>query len=109
MASKVLWKEVLKVEELAAEDRGVVDFEGEQVLIVKADGSLFAVSNRCPHLGCALSKGRQDGPIITCPCHDWRFDLRTGEFVDAPEISLRTYHLRADSGKVLLQGGGANR
>jgi len=29
--------------------------------------------------------------VITCPCHDWRFDVRTGEFLDAPEVRLAVY------------------
>jgi nitrite reductase/ring-hydroxylating ferredoxin subunit len=109
MGSRGLWIDVLRVEELSAEGRNVVEFEGDQVVIIKAEGSLFAASNRCPHLGCALSKGRMDGLVIVCPCHDWRFDVSTGAFLDAPEISLRTYDCRVDSGNVQLKGGGAIR
>ena len=44
--------------------------------------------------------------IIECPKHNGRFDYRTGEATGAPVcINLRTYPVRADGGKVLLDLG----
>ena len=36
------------------------------VLLVRLDGVVHAYENRCAHLGVALSKGRLDGPVLTC-------------------------------------------
>jgi 3-phenylpropionate/trans-cinnamate dioxygenase ferredoxin subunit len=53
-------------------------------------------------MGCSLKAGRLDGYIITCPCHDWRFDVRTGEFLDAKEIKIPTYKVELQDGKIFL-------
>ena len=37
------------------------------------DGALFALRDRCPHRGMALSKGKFDGDTLMCPFHGWRF------------------------------------
>jgi len=98
---------VLQEGDLPPDNRAMVEFEGDQVLLLRTAESVFAISNRCPHLGCSLSKGMVNGHSIVCPCHDWRFDLRTGEFLDAPEISLRTYECKIDSGNVQLRSTAA--
>jgi len=46
-----------------------------------------------------------EGYILKCPCHDWRFDIRTGEFLAAPEIRLPTYPVREAAGKLFIVRG----
>ncbi|MEZ5126361.1 MAG: Rieske (2Fe-2S) protein [Thermoleophilia bacterium] len=77
--------------------------KGVGVLLVRVEGVLFAIANRCAHMGCPLEGGKLRGPILTCPCHDWRFDVRDGRFVTAPELRLRTFATRIEDGKVALQ------
>jgi nitrite reductase/ring-hydroxylating ferredoxin subunit len=47
--------------------------------VVRLDGELRALSDRCPHRGAPLSGGRLDGTAVTCPVHGLRFDVRTGK------------------------------
>ena len=39
---------------------------------------VFAASNACPHKGGPLSEGIVHGTRVTCPLHNWVFDLETG-------------------------------
>lgn len=78
--------------------------KGQPVLLMKRYGQIFALSNRCPHMGCTLGGGSMEGYILTCPCHDWRFDIRTGNMVDGNDnIVLRSYECRVDSGKISIR------
>lgn len=55
------------------------------------EGEIFAVSARCPHLGCALSWNSAE-KTWDCPCHGSRFSY-TGELIDNPaQISLKRYN-----------------
>jgi nitrite reductase/ring-hydroxylating ferredoxin subunit len=67
---------------------------GLNVVVARVDGAVYAVSGACPHMGCPLFTGSLSGGILTCPCHDWRFDVRTDEFLDAPELRLTVYPVR---------------
>ena len=53
-----------------------------RLFVANASGHLFALSPRCPHLGCRVpfcdSSGR-----FECPCHGSRFDLG-GEWIEGP-------------------------
>jgi len=54
------------------------------VLLVRHNGHLHALHDRCSHRGCLLSSGEVDGESITCPCHGSRFDLRDGSIERGP-------------------------
>lgn len=76
--------------------------KGLGVLLVRIGGELHAISNKCAHMACPLEGGKLEDGVITCPCHDWRFDVRSGEFLDAPELKLATYPTKVEGGKVLV-------
>jgi 3-phenylpropionate/trans-cinnamate dioxygenase ferredoxin subunit len=76
--------------------------KGLSVLLVRVGGDLFAIANKCAHMACPLEGGKLEGPMLTCPCHDWRFDVRSGVFIDAPELAIATYPVKVEDGKVLV-------
>ena len=51
------------------------------VLIRNGDG-VYALDNRCPHMGFPLDRGSVDDGILTCHWHHARFDLATGGTFD---------------------------
>jgi nitrite reductase/ring-hydroxylating ferredoxin subunit len=48
------------------------------ILICWHDGQVFALDNRCPHMGFPLSKGTVKDGVLTCHWHHAQFDLRSG-------------------------------
>jgi nitrite reductase (NADH) small subunit len=46
------------------------------------DGQVFATQAECPHRGGPLADGLIAGTTLTCPLHEWRFDLATGEVLN---------------------------
>jgi 3-phenylpropionate/trans-cinnamate dioxygenase ferredoxin subunit len=99
-----LWVRTMKADALRVGGLSAVFPKGLPVLLARGTaGEIYAFANQCPHMGCPLSRGRLDGYILQCPCHDWRFDLRTGAFLDAPEISLPRYEWKIADGDVYIK------
>ena len=69
-----------------------------------ADSEVFAASNTCPHKGGPLSEGIVHGTRVTCPLHNWVFDLNTGMAEGADEGRITTYPVRVEDGRILLDG-----
>lgn len=67
-----------------------------------ADDRVFAVSDRCPHRGGPLSEGIVHGERVTCPLHNWIFDLNSGEAQGADEGRIPTFATRVEDGRILL-------
>lgn len=67
-----------------------------------AEAEVFAASNTCPHKGGPLSEGILHGTHVTCPLHNWVFDLNTGEAQGADEGRIATYPVRIDGDRILI-------
>ncbi len=77
--------------------------EGKQVLFIKQNGNIYVIDDRCPHMGCKFSGGSLDGNFVVCPCHEWRFNLETGEYENDPAYVLVTYPFKIKDGKVRVK------
>jgi nitrite reductase/ring-hydroxylating ferredoxin subunit len=54
------------------------------ILIARTPDGIVAVDDRCPHMSAPLSIGSLEGCVVTCPLHEGRFDLCSGETVQMP-------------------------
>ena len=66
------------------------------------DATVFATSNTCPHKQGPLNEGIVHGTKVTCPLHNWVFDLETGEAQGADEGRIATYPARVEAGRILI-------
>lgn len=75
---------------------------GRSVLLVQAEGTWWAVDNRCSHADCTFdTDGEIDGTAVICNCHGSEFDLRTGEVLAPPADEPITSHpIRVGNGRV---------
>jgi 3-phenylpropionate/trans-cinnamate dioxygenase ferredoxin subunit len=81
----------------------MVRLEGTPVLFIKQNGKLYVIDDRCPHMGCSFAGGSLDDNFVVCPCHDWRFDLESGEYEDNPAYVLVTYPYKVVDGKIWVK------
>jgi nitrite reductase/ring-hydroxylating ferredoxin subunit len=81
----------------------LVSVEGIPILFIRQSGKIYALDNRCPHMGCGFNGGSLDGLVIICPCHDWRFNLETGEYEDEPSLKLVMFPFKVESGKIWVK------
>lgn len=63
--------------------RATVD--GRRVAIFRLPTGFAATDAECPHRGGPLSDGLVADGCVTCPLHNWRLDLTTGEIGGAGE------------------------
>ncbi len=73
------------------------------------EAEVFAASNSCPHKGGPLSEGIVHGQSVTCPLHNWVFDLNTGEAQGADDGRIETYPLRLEGQRMLIDASALAR
>jgi nitrite reductase (NADH) small subunit len=65
------------------------------------EAEVFATTDSCPHKGGPLSEGIVHGQSVTCPLHNWVFDLNTGQAQDEEGV-ISTYPARVEAGRILI-------
>jgi nitrite reductase/ring-hydroxylating ferredoxin subunit len=79
----------IRADELQAERPRPVDTPWGSFALYVVEGRVIASQSFCPHLEGPLFQGSIVGSQVTCPWHRWRFDLLTGERLDAPDAAHR--------------------
>jgi nitrite reductase/ring-hydroxylating ferredoxin subunit len=94
------WTHAIDLDRLRANGRATVKLGSRQLALFVHDGAVLACNNRCPHEGYPLVEGAlDDGCLLTCHWHNWKFDLRTGENRYGGD-SLRVYPVKVEAGAV---------
>lgn len=65
--------------------------EGHTLALFEYGGKVYAVDNRCPHMGFPLDRGSVKDGILTCHWHHARFDLASGGAFDLWADDVRTF------------------
>lgn len=92
-------------DELLVKGRIVVKFGDTEVLVVRTRRRLYAIENRCPHLGRELADAPVTGHTLTCPDHSRRYDLASGKPVGRAfcrAARLRAFDVTVAHGRVWL-------
>ena len=100
------WTEVVALEDIPVLGSRVVDTDDKQVAVFRtADDQVFAIRNACPHKGGPLSEGIVHGTSVTCPLHNWKIDLASGNALAPDEGCANTFPVKIEDGKVYLSLG----
>ena len=76
----------------------------QKILLANANGTYYAIGDKCTDRGCQLSKGELKGDTVVCPCHGSTFDLKTGNFLKGPTKKPESaYELKVENNDVMIK------
>src|SRR5688572_22356212 len=77
-----------------------VQAQGHTLALFAYGDRIYAVDNRCPHMGFPLSQGTVKEGILTCHWHHARFDLASGGTFDQFADDVRAFAVELRDGEV---------
>ena len=83
------FKSVADVGEIPEGEGRSYSVNGRMVAVFLSGGEYFAISDTCPHMGASLGAGALEDGAVSCPWHAWRFNIKDGSWLDAPNSKLR--------------------
>jgi nitrite reductase/ring-hydroxylating ferredoxin subunit len=99
------------LEELKQKGYLSITARGHSIVVYHHEGHVYALDNRCPHMGFPLSRGSTKDGILTCDWHHARFDIRTGGCFDlwADDVPVFAVNIIDGNIFVLTQPGNKRR
>lgn len=84
---------------LLAEGKGnTFTRDGHGVAVFRIDGQLYAIDDACTHEDGPLGEGSISGTVVTCPYHDWRFNIETGECLSQNNRAVSCFAIKEKDG-----------
>ncbi|MGD2076557.1 MAG: nitrite reductase small subunit NirD [Gammaproteobacteria bacterium] len=97
------WIEIAKLEDIPRRGARVLRTDTMDIAIFRtATDQVFALKDRCPHKGGPLSQGIVHGETVTCPLHNWKIDLASGEARAPDRGCAQRYPAKVENGAIYL-------
>ena len=80
------WTRVAGVADVPMLEGRSVSVAGHRVAVFRLPGGWAAIEASCPHLGGPLQDGIVADCSVTCPLHNRRFDLSTGQQAGGTDV-----------------------
>ncbi|HLG73552.1 MAG TPA: Rieske 2Fe-2S domain-containing protein [Chloroflexota bacterium] len=98
------WTQVASESDLAENSLVKGSANGLDVLLVKQNGRIYAMTNVCPHAGGPLNEGSLEGRSVICPWHGSQFDLADASIIHGPAtVEPPRFDVRVQDGRVEIK------
>lgn len=91
---------VADMTDLSASGCHVVYVDGNAIALFRQQDQIFAIDNRCPHMGFPLHKGTAQDGILICHWHHARFDLASGGTFDLWADDVQSFPVEIREGQI---------
>ena len=97
------WTEIISLNEIPKLGSRVLRTDTMDIALFRtATDQVFALKDSCPHKGGPLSQGIVHGTTVTCPLHNWKIDLGSGEALGPDEGCTNRFPVKVEDGKVYV-------
>jgi nitrite reductase (NADH) small subunit len=97
------WTEIAKLDDIPRLGSRVLRTDTMDIAVFRTAGDqVFALRDSCPHKGGPLSQGIVHGTTVTCPLHNWKIDLASGQAQGPDEGCANSYPVKVENGVVYL-------
>lgn len=98
------WHDLLATRGFKAGTTRRIEVDGRGLFVHRAGRDDWRVfDSLCPHQTTNIPHLALQGHTLTCPKHEWTFDIRSGQCTGKGNAPLRQWPTRAESGRLLAQ------
>lgn len=99
--SRPQWRDVMAVADIADGEVKRVDC-GTRTVFVYREGETYKVyDSHCPHQVTNIPHLALEGLTLTCPKHQWQFDIRTGACIQKGKHPLKGFESQIEHGRLM--------
>lgn len=96
------WHDLAAADKLKDDDISYVDCAGRSLFIYRKGNDFRVYDSRCPHQVTNIPHLALEGRQLTCPKHQWKFDVTTGQCVEKGNRPLREFKAKVENGRLLV-------
>jgi nitrite reductase/ring-hydroxylating ferredoxin subunit/alkylhydroperoxidase/carboxymuconolactone decarboxylase family protein YurZ len=94
------WHDLMPADALAVGATARVECDGRGVFVYRGADGFRAYDSRCPHETTNIPHLALNGTRLTCPKHEWAFDITTGQCIDKGNVPLTARETKVEEGRL---------
>lgn len=95
-----------KLEDIPEKNGLTVTVAGKEYALFRTADGIQCIDSACPHEGASLADGEFKNGVVSCPWHNWTFNVCTGCSLDPPGNDVKSYATLVDGDRVFIKLGG---
>jgi nitrite reductase (NADH) small subunit len=103
------WVKVCAAEDIPPFEGRRTKIEGFYVGVFHTEEGFYAIGDICPHLGGPLSDGILAGTEVSCPLHNRRVALKSGEVVNDDLSCVPAFPVEVRNGTIYVDVSGLRK
>jgi nitrite reductase/ring-hydroxylating ferredoxin subunit/alkylhydroperoxidase/carboxymuconolactone decarboxylase family protein YurZ len=102
MSAGPAWHDVTAVADLKDGETAYCDCDGRNLFVFKRGATLRVYDSRCPHQVTNIPHLALKGTRLTCPKHEWEFDIETGACMAKGDRPLTQFPHRIEGERLFV-------
>ena len=94
------WHDVMATKGVKVGEVKRVECDGRGLFVYREAKGWRVYDSRCPHQTTNIPHLALQGTTLTCPKHEWQFDIRSGECIAKGTSPLREWPTRVEKGRL---------
>lgn len=95
------WHDVAAADDIPMRETAYFETDGRHVFVYRTEDDIRVYDSRCPHQVTDIPHLSLEGQKLTCPKHQWAFDIESGECVEKGNRPLRRFDHKIEDGRLL--------
>ena len=95
------WRDVADADTLPLEETAFFEIDGRHLFVYRTEDEIRVYDSRCPHQVTDIPHLALEGKKLTCPKHQWAFDIESGECIEKGSRPLRRFDHKIKNGRLL--------
>ena len=98
--SKPDWHDVAAVADIPQDKADCFEVDGRHLFTYRKGDDITVYDSRCPHQETDIPLSLE-GKTLTCPKHEWAFDIESGECIAKGKRPLRRFEHKVEKDRLL--------
>ena len=94
------WHDVAAEADIPQDEAACFDVDGRHLFTYRKGDDITVYDSRCPHQETDIPLSLE-GKTLTCPKHQWAFDIESGECIAKGKRPLRQFEHKIENGRLL--------
>jgi nitrite reductase/ring-hydroxylating ferredoxin subunit/alkylhydroperoxidase/carboxymuconolactone decarboxylase family protein YurZ len=95
------WHDLTALEDVPLQETTYLHCDGRDLFVHRTGDEIRVYDSRCPHQVTNIPELALEDDKLTCPKHNWAFDIGSGECIEKGDRPLTSFDNKLENGRIL--------